>query len=77
MSATGDFKMARFTETDFCNYRNLARRAETIGDNQGELAMLRKCSEIFDYVNKPGKPVCSGDTYLQMIARINELQKTF
>lgn len=67
--------MPRFTETDFCNYRNLARRAESHGHAADELRYLRKCVEIYEYVSKPGKPVCAGDTFLQMIDRINELAK--
>lgn len=63
----------RFTETDFCNYRNLARRAESAGHAADELRYLQKCSEIYDHLNKPNKQLCSGDTYLQLIARINEL----
>ena len=54
--------------TSFANYRNLARRAQSIGDDAGELAMLQKAL-TFDTRE------CSQDTLNDVYERIQRLNK--
>lgn len=59
-----------YTETDFCNYRNLARRAQSSGHKEDEIKYLNKCIDIHGMMKK--QP-CTVDTFLDMVNRINEL----
>ncbi len=60
-----------FTDHDFANYRNLARRAESSGHKEDELRMLNKCIEIYEF--RKGRD-CSAQTFLDIVNRINFLR---
>lgn len=62
--------MTQFTEANFCNYRNLARRAENSGHKEDEIRYLNKCIDIHGMMKKAP---CTQDTFLEMVNRINQL----
>lgn len=63
--------MPRFTDHDFANYRNLARRAENTNDRADELRYLEKCIEIYEF--RKGVD-CNVDTFTDVVSRINFLR---
>jgi hypothetical protein len=62
--------MPKYTAHDFANYRNLARRAESSGDDVGELRLLDKCLEIYEWRHGID---CSRDTFVDLVNRRNAL----
>ena len=62
--------MTQFTETLFCNYRNLARRAQSSGHQASELKLLDKCIDIYGMMKVSP---CTADTFVEMVNRRNVL----